>query len=204
MPLIYVLTTDKTRRTYDEIFNALRRLAPNMNPRDAMLDFEKQAMLSVRTIFRDINIHGCFFHFAQNVWRHVRDVGLQAIYASDADFAFNIRLLISLAFVPPAHVEAAYDELIATDFFDEESEAEYKEEIQALLTYFQPTYVYGLNRAGVRRTPRFAISLWNVYGNTLQGKIFNIRFIAHIFLIFTNFKWLYFMNFRFTENQQSL
>lgn len=168
MPLVYIVTTDKTRKTYDEIFNTLKGLAPALNPQDVMLDFEKQAMLSVQAVFKDANVHGCFFHFAQNVWRHIQDVGLQEIYASDADVAFNIRLLIALAFVPPNHVIAAYDELIGIDFYNEETESEYKDEIQALLTYFQSTYVYAIARiSGERRTPRFAPELWNVYQNTL-------------------------------------
>lgn len=62
--------------------------------------------------------------------------------------------------------------LIATDFFDEDSEAEYKNEIQALLTYFEvPTNICLWTQS---RTQRFAFSLWNVYGNTVRGKIFNI------------------------------
>lgn len=127
-------------------------------------------MNSLHEKFPRAEIHGCFFHFVQNVWRHVQTTGLQIPYSEDPDFAFQIRLLVALAFVPKENVLEAYDELIATDFFSEENETEYVEQIQALLGYFQSTYVFRIDRAGIRKQPLYPIEIWNVYDTTLNGK----------------------------------
>lgn len=72
--------------------------------------------------------------------------------------------------MPKENVVEAYDELIATDFYSEDNETEYLEQIQALLRYFQSTYVYRIDRAGNRKPPLYPIEIWNVYETTLNGK----------------------------------
>lgn len=163
--------TDKESETYTEIFSNLLRLQPKLNPTDVMLDFEKGAIKAVENAFPLAEIHLCLFHFGQNVWRHVQSCGLQQIYASDPDFAHNIKMLTALAFVPVDSVVSAYEELVQTDFFDENSESEYTDQIQTLLTYFQSTYIHRIDKKGVRRPPLFPPKQWNVYEQTLTGDL---------------------------------
>lgn len=136
------------------------------------------ALKAVKNQFPLADRHGCFFHLTQSYWRHVQTCGLQSIYARDEDFAFKIRMMMSLAFVPLEHVEDAYEELIKTDFFSEESEGEYTVQIQTLVNYFQPTYMYSFDRSGKKKQPLFPPEIWNVYETTLLGNsiywIFNI------------------------------
>lgn len=163
--------TDKAEESYGEIFENLKRLQPNLNPTDVMLDFEQAAIKATQNSFPMAEIHLCRFHFGQNVWRHIQSVGLQQVYASDPDFAQNIKLLTALAFVPVDNVVDAYDELVSIEFFDENSDSEYKDRIQTLLTYFQSTYIYRVDRKGVRRPPLFPPAMWNVYEQTLTGHL---------------------------------
>lgn len=169
IPLVYVLTTDKSQRTYEEIFLQLKSMRPQMNPTDFTIDFEKAAMRAIVESFPDADIHGCNFHFGQNFWRHVQTVGLQSVYSSDADFALNIRLLLALAFVPIESVSDAFDELMTTEFYSEESESVHSEAIQNLVQYFQITYVYRIDRTGKRKYALFPPHVWNVYEQTLTG-----------------------------------
>lgn len=163
------MTCDRKRTTYDQIFDQLLKLEPDLNPTDITLDFEMAVMKSLAERFPNTQIHGCFFHFTQSIWRHIQSIGLQVPYVADEDFAFEIRLLISLAFVPEANVIEAYEQLIVTSFYSEDSDSEYKEQIQVLLTYFQSTYLFGIDRAGKRKEPLYQIKLWNVYELTLTG-----------------------------------
>lgn len=164
-----MLTCDRKGTTYDQIFEQLLKLEPELNPTDITLDFEMGAIKSLTKHFPNAEIHGCFFHLTQSVWRHIQSIGLQIPYTNDEDFAFEIRLLISLAFVPEANVIEAYEQLIVTSFYSEDSDNEYKEQIQVLLTYFQSTYLFGIDRVGKRKAPLFQIKLWNVYELTLTG-----------------------------------
>lgn len=185
VPLAYVLMTDKSENSYDEVLSALQQVEPRLNPTDFVVDFEKAAINAINRTFPMAEVHGCFFHFGQSVYRHVQQVGLQSIYSSDADFAQNIKLLMALAFVPPDSVVDAYDELISIDFFDENNDSPHKDQIQALLLYFQTTYIYRLARTGVRKPPLFPPTMWNVFEQTLTGnllKIFSIYFTLFLFL----------------------
>lgn len=168
LPLLYILTSNKNEETYNDIFRAILELQPGINPTDIMVDFEMAAMNALKHSFPIAELHGCHFHFGQNIWRHIQSVGLQKVYNEDADFAFHLRLLIALAYVQPESVEAAYEELVSTEFFV--NPTKHKEAIEELLTYFQATYVYGFDRFGKKKPPLFSINLWNVYELTLSGQ----------------------------------
>lgn len=135
-----------------------------------MIMIQQAVINAIRKKFPLAEIHGCNFHFTQNVWRHVQSAGLQTEYATNEDFAHSIRMLTSLAYIPVENVEEAFDQLVETDFYSEESTSQQKDQIQTLLSYFQNTYVYRLNRrSSARNSPLFPTKLWNCYESTLAG-----------------------------------
>lgn len=134
-----------------------------------MVDFEMAAIKSVQSHFENAEIHGCFFHFSQSIWRHVQQLGLAKIYSENGDFAVEVRMLLSLAFVPVDSVVEAYQELAETEFFSENTDLEWKEQIQNLMAYFQSTYVFRFNSVGKQQKPLFPVELWNMYAITLAG-----------------------------------
>lgn len=130
-------------------------------------DFEMAAINAIKVNFPLAEIHLCFFHNGQSVYRHVQWVGLQSQYQNDPDFALQIRMLLALAFLPAHKTAAAFDQLLNTEFYSDETESEHKEAIQALLAYVQNTYVYRTaRRTGNRSEPLFPPKLWNVYDIT--------------------------------------
>lgn len=173
MPLVYVLTTDKDEETYRGVIFTLKQIQPALNPTDVTLDFEKAVMNVIAESFPNAEIHGCNFHLCQNVWRHVQEVGLQTIYASDDEFAQNIKMLTALAYVPVDRVIEAFDELMGTDFFSENSTSPHCNAIQQLTTYFQNTYVYRITRTRQLDAPLYKPEVWNVFDATLLGTYIN-------------------------------
>lgn len=169
VPLIYVLAVDKRYETYKMILEQLVILRTNFKPHHITIDFEKAVIKALNEIFPDSNIHGCNFHFAQSVWRHLQSVGLQRIYSEDSDFGLNIRLLLALPFVPENDVEYAFSKIVQSDFYIENEDSEYNDSIQALLNYIESTYIGRFNRTGIRKPGLFPIELWNVYELTLNG-----------------------------------
>lgn len=184
VPLIYVLAVDKRYETYKMILEQLVILRPNFKPHHITIDFEKAVIKALNEIFPDSNIHGCNFHFAQSVWRHLQSVGLQRIYSEDSDFGLNIRLLLALPFVPENDVEYAFSKIVQSDFYIENEDSEYNDSIQALLNYIESTYIGRFNRTGIRKPGLFPIELWNVYELTLNGIV--VFFFSHYVQYFHN------------------
>ena len=52
-----------------------------------------------------VQIFGCFFHWAQVVWRKVQALGLQFAYTSDNATHKYIKMLMSLPYLPAAHIQ---------------------------------------------------------------------------------------------------
>lgn len=58
-------------------------------------------------------LEAVFFHFGQYVWRKIQTISnICEKYISDADFALNIKQLMSLAFNPVPDVVDTFDELM--------------------------------------------------------------------------------------------
>ena len=72
-PLIFCLCTHKDKRTYDVLFELLLEYGSENNikicPKVCILDFEKAAILSLRSNFENTILKGCHFHFSQIIYR---------------------------------------------------------------------------------------------------------------------------------------
>lgn len=169
--MVYIVACDKKTETYEEIFNELLKLKPEFKPKHITIDFEQAAIKALNNCFPESSIHGCYFHFSQNLWKHVQQVGLKTKYSEDPDFALNIRLILSLPFIPIEDIEAAFQEIANSDFFMENEASEYNDSIQNFLNYVESTYIGRFDRRGIRKPGMFPIELWNVYNLTLEGKL---------------------------------
>lgn len=53
-------------------------LLPNTpNVELLVADFEEGLWRGAKSVFGEMRIHGCAFHWGQAVWRHVQELGLQ-------------------------------------------------------------------------------------------------------------------------------
>ncbi|XP_057321233.1 uncharacterized protein LOC130665011 [Microplitis mediator] len=158
VPLVYVLTTKKTTKTYVAIFEELKRLRPDIKPIIINADFEMAFHKAVKGVYPDAIVKGCLFHFCNAVWKKIQSLGLQSKYSDDSKYAPELKKLMALAFVPEEDVVKAYEKLIASKFF-----VEHTDELESLLNYFEKTWVGELNRRGERRSGRYNVKIWNHY-----------------------------------------
>ena len=88
---------------------------------DILTDFKQAALNSVRPVYPNTELKGCFYHFSSNIWKHIQNFGKQNNCQDDENFALWLRLFSALAFVPPndvVHFELLIDE-IRSNFNDE-------------------------------------------------------------------------------------
>jgi hypothetical protein len=109
VPLLFALLPDKSQETYITLLQQIKVLEPSVNPLTITLDFEKSMIGACSEVFPTTTQTGCFFHFMQCIFRSIQRNGLKQLYETDIDFAFNIRLLPAIAFVPLDSVVDAFE-----------------------------------------------------------------------------------------------
>jgi len=75
------------------------------------LDFEIAAFQEVQAAFPNVLLFGCLFHLTRNMKKKLTEQQLMSRYNSDAEFALQARMVVAVAFVPIASVEAALEVL---------------------------------------------------------------------------------------------
>jgi hypothetical protein len=69
------------------------------------------AWKAIREEFEDITNKGCDFHFCQEVFRKVTELGFKTTYSQrGAEYRYN-RSLMALPFLPSADIPSAFDQL---------------------------------------------------------------------------------------------
>uniref|UniRef100_T1JMR8 FLYWCH-type domain-containing protein n=1 Tax=Strigamia maritima TaxID=126957 RepID=T1JMR8_STRMM len=93
LPMVYCLMEKKYKPSYK------------------LVDFEIGTINAAREVFPNTAMHGCFFHLAKSVYRHVQHEHLQQKYAVNAEFSLLVRQLSALAFLPVHEINAVYQRL---------------------------------------------------------------------------------------------
>uniref|UniRef100_T1IMW5 MULE transposase domain-containing protein n=1 Tax=Strigamia maritima TaxID=126957 RepID=T1IMW5_STRMM len=97
VPVVYCLTTSKTKATYVAIFEKIKTLTldligQELKPKNFITDFEIGAIDAAKRVFPETTMHGCLFHLAKNVFRRVQKYGLQSLYVrKDGIFSLLVR-----------------------------------------------------------------------------------------------------------------
>lgn len=172
VPCVFAVTTHKSKSTYQKIFKALTEAIEELlllpKPNVILSDFEVAAFSSAEEIFPSARIQGCYFHFAQSIFRAIQRYGLQSTYASDLKTSTTLKLIFALAFLPDNDISSVYSLLITREPFFSSPNKNVKE----LLDYIERTWVGQQVRGAEgsqRSAPRFRYSLWSVYTVIING-----------------------------------
>ena len=112
-PMVYFLLPNKTRETYNNAFLLLKEVSQNYGfTLMPACDYELALVQSVQISFPSCDFKGCYYHFAQAIWRKVQNLGLASAcrHSQSEDNKF-FRKVISLPFVPVSYVRMVWDGL---------------------------------------------------------------------------------------------
>ncbi|KAK0401778.1 hypothetical protein QR680_015965 [Steinernema hermaphroditum] len=154
LPLVYCLLPDKMELTYKRALQLLFDFNPAeiRRPKNIMIDFEKAEVNVIREMLPNTQVHGCYFHFSQSVWRNIKSSGLAIRYANDVQYNVHLRKFSALAFCKEQDVLVRYSQL-ATQLLRDYGVSDAHENF---LEYFENTWV-----GRTTRRPRYEISMWN-------------------------------------------
>ena len=166
-PFVYALLPGKSKEVYTTLFREVTVIAEEnditLNPRNIMTDFELAAMNAIRGQFPNARISGCLFHLGQNIYRRVQKEGMTETYKDDERFRMSVKKLISLPWLPPEDIPAAFHNL------KESAPAQ----AQRIFSFFEVTYVLGRiipqrgkgrrRNVPLRHPPRFPPDVWSIH-----------------------------------------
>uniref|UniRef100_A0A915EAP3 MULE transposase domain-containing protein n=1 Tax=Ditylenchus dipsaci TaxID=166011 RepID=A0A915EAP3_9BILA len=90
----------KSSGTYNRFFAVLKQSVPHSQVRHSHVDYERSLMNSFNNAFPVVDLHGCFFHFAQCLSRKVQKFGLIRHYKEGGQLCLLVKMLKSLVYVP--------------------------------------------------------------------------------------------------------
>lgn len=76
VPLIYAIMSEKTEKSYTILFTVIKAQITEWQPELYKCDFEIATMNAIRTLFPNIAVKGCYFHFSQAIWKKGRALNL--------------------------------------------------------------------------------------------------------------------------------
>ena len=133
LPMIYGILSRKTQTMYESFLSVIRNKI-SRPPKSITSDFEKAFLNAVKTVFPSIVLFGCFFHFKQNMFRKIQELGLAFSYTSDERIRKLLKLPQVLAYVPIADISELFKEL-KNSLTDEDTE------ILKFYDYFEEYYI---------------------------------------------------------------
>ena len=77
-------------------------------PNSISVDYERAAINAERTVYRDTDDYGGFFHLWKKMYKRVQENGLSTLYLADQLFCTNIRMICAMAFVPVANIRPKF------------------------------------------------------------------------------------------------
>ncbi len=136
LPLVFVLLSHKDELSYSAMLSRVKELCPGWEPGLILTDFEKAAQNAYAECLPNSKLKACHFHLCQNYQKKIGEVGLKVRYEQDPEFALSMRMVPCLSFLPPHLVEKGFEAL--EDHFTGDEDAD---KIQAILNYFEDTYI---------------------------------------------------------------
>jgi hypothetical protein len=169
LPCVYSVMGSKSKDCYETMLSVLKRsiqeIVPKAdvlsNPKFVSTDFELSAITAFRAAFPTAQSTGCYFHFAQIMWRKLQNQGLQETYNRRENEVFrkNFKAILGLPFVPLDDVEEAFDEIV--DGIDDR--------LLPVCEHLSEYYLKGKLIGRRKVPPLYPPELWNVHDRTLSG-----------------------------------
>ena len=156
-PFCFILMKSKEEAAYDLVFEKIKELV-KMEPDRIVIDFEKALRNSLGKKFIRTKISGCHFHYAQSLYKYLKDTcKLAKEYKENVELRNIFRKILNLAFFPSAAVYMEYEMLI-----DELKEDENFKKLNEFIKYFEKNYMGRFENNNFIE-PIYQISFWNVY-----------------------------------------
>ncbi|XP_019628056.1 PREDICTED: mucin-17-like [Branchiostoma belcheri] len=152
VPLAFAVMSGRKKGDYRAVFSELIDALPGViNLQECVLDFESALWQVLPQLFPHVRLRGCSFHWAQAVWRHAQQLGLQVPYKEDERVHRWLRRLLALPYLPVAAIPQALTEL--------QSKVRESRVLTELAGYVERTWLH---------SSAWPPRCWSVYGRSIR------------------------------------
>ncbi|KAI8517587.1 hypothetical protein Bbelb_036040 [Branchiostoma belcheri] len=107
IPFVMALLVDKTVGAYRALLDHEQRKVRQesghrLRPDQIVADFEVGLMAAYQTEFPEADTSGCYYHFTQNLWKHIQQLGLARPYRQDEHLKKFLRKIMAIGYLPGA------------------------------------------------------------------------------------------------------
>ena len=74
--VVFVLMPSRRESDNRAVLSKIKDLTTSLAVKTFVLDFEAATWAALRSVFADVHLHGCNFHFTQAIWRKIQALGL--------------------------------------------------------------------------------------------------------------------------------
>ena len=131
LPLVFILLTRKTEAIYARALTEMKEINPCFSPTVITVNFQTASINAFSKVFPGIKPKGCFFHFAQENWRKLQELGLSTLYQKDETIRETVKCLVSLARIPPSDIYLGFEKVIEV----------VQEDLMPFFEYFETTWL---------------------------------------------------------------
>ena len=165
IPLVTAVMGQRQIGNYRQILQVVKRrirqLGSRWRPRLMICDFEQALISSLETEFPNAEVRGCYFHFLQNLWKHVQTLGLSIPYGTNRELKKLIRKIMSIGYLPSA--------IVRMNFFNLKHDPNTRRlvvlfpALRNWINYVETTYIVG----------NWAPRMWNVFDRNMSQRTNN-------------------------------
>ena len=143
-PAIFFLMTGKSQSLYQACFLKISELIPEFSPNFAISDFETASRSAFRNVWATAHISGCFFHFANAVFRHLKNNGLGNMFKNNQQFHKWAKALMAVPLLREEDIRPTVELLLNQGF---EVSPEENSLIQRFRVYFRRQWLIRVSAA---------------------------------------------------------
>lgn len=160
-PIYYILLKNKQELSYSKAFEYVKNQL--LNVKTIIIDFEIAIKNAIFSQFLNVKCHGCYFHFAQAIWRKIQNLGYTNAYRTEALFRKGIKFFLLLAFVPLSDIYELFLKVQTWCVLN------ISYDMVAFIDYFQTNYLGFYNdEHQILADSRYGLSFWNTYERVLS------------------------------------
>ena len=108
IPGIHCLMTHEDEELYTAVVLKVKELLPQLQSTSTMSDWERGSRNAFKHVYLGTRIYGCWFHYTQAIWRHIRKFGLASSYRNIPELSVFVRQIMATPFLPCDLLHSTY------------------------------------------------------------------------------------------------